>query len=148
MKIKAIIDGLRFTREMFLFDPSTGETRTKEQLNDMDRTTVDACEGAIELLNRYPQWIPCSERLPEERDSIFAKLYGTEKWRNAMFKQSSNTVIVTVEYRDGTRQVAPNHTIDGDWNDSIKGMGNVIAWMPLPDPYKEDMHESKSDNTD
>ena len=41
--------GLKFTVEMFLFDPSTGETYT-EPRNDMDKTTIDACKGAIELL--------------------------------------------------------------------------------------------------
>lgn len=84
------------------------------------------------------KWIPVSERLPEERDSIFAKLYGTEKWRNAMFRKTSNTVIITVEFKDGTRQTAPCHTIDGEWNQSMKGMGKVLAWMPLPDPWKEE----------
>lgn len=84
------------------------------------------------------EWIPVSERLPEERDSIFAKLYGTEKWRNAMFRRTSNTVIITVKFKDGTRQTAPCHTIDGEWNQSMKGMGKVLAWMPLPEPYKEE----------
>lgn len=83
------------------------------------------------------KWIPVSERLPEERDSIFAKLYGTEKWRDAMFRKTSNMVIITVEFKDGTRQTAPCHTIDGEWNQSMKGMGKVLAWMELPEPYKE-----------
>ena len=82
------------------------------------------------------QWIPCSERMPEEHDSIFSKFYGTEKWRNAMFRKSSKTVIITVEHLDGTRQTAPCHTIDGEWNQSMKGMGKVLAWMPLPEPWK------------
>lgn len=94
-----------------------------------------AIRMAIDALK--PQWIPVSERMPEEHDSIFSKLYGTEKWRNAMFRRSSKTVIITVEFKDGTRQTAPCHTIDGEWNQSMKGMGRVIAWMPLPEPYKE-----------
>ena len=84
-----------------------------------------------------PQWIPCSEKMPEEHDSIFSKFYGTEKWRDAMFRKTSKTVIITVEHLDGTRQTAPCHTIDGEWNQSMKGMGKVLAWMPLPEPYKE-----------
>lgn len=83
-----------------------------------------------------PQWILCSERMPEEHDSIFSRFYGTEKWRNAMFRKTSDTVICTVQYRDGTRQTAPCYTIDGEWNQSIKGMGKVLAWMPLPEPWK------------
>jgi len=52
-------------------------------------------------------------------------------------RKTSKTVIITVEYRDGTRQTAPCHTIDGEWNQSMKGMGKALAWMPLPEPYKE-----------
>lgn len=44
-----IIQGLKFTIDMFLFNPSTGEKYT-EPRNDMDKTTIDACRGAIELL--------------------------------------------------------------------------------------------------
>ena len=51
MTIKEIIDGLKFTVDMFLFDPITGETYT-ESRNDMDKTTIDACKGAIELLEQ------------------------------------------------------------------------------------------------
>lgn len=51
MTVKEIIDGLKFTVEMFLFNPSTGETFT-EPRNDMDKTTIDACKGAIELLEQ------------------------------------------------------------------------------------------------
>lgn len=51
MTVKEIIDGLKFTVEMFLFNPSTGETYT-EPRNDMDKTTIDACKGAIELLEQ------------------------------------------------------------------------------------------------
>ena len=87
------------------------------------------------------KWIPCSERLPEEHDSIFSRFYGTEKWRDAMFRKTSKIVIITVEHLDGTRQTAPCYTIDGEWNQSIKGMGRVIAWMPLPEPWGGDSDE-------
>lgn len=59
MTIKEIIDGLKFTVDMFLFEPTTGETY-KEPRNDMDKTTIDACNGAIELLEQI-RWIPVSE---------------------------------------------------------------------------------------
>ena len=51
MTRQEIIEGLKFTVEMFLFDPDTGETLT-EPRNDLDRTTIDACRGAIELLDQ------------------------------------------------------------------------------------------------
>lgn len=39
---------------MCLLNPITGETYT-EPRNDMDKTTVDACKGAIELLEERPK---------------------------------------------------------------------------------------------
>ena len=61
MTIKEIINGLKFTVEMFLFNPSTGETYT-EPRNDMDKTTIDACKGAIELLEQQP----CEDAISRE----------------------------------------------------------------------------------
>ena len=49
MTREEVISGLEFTAEMFLFDPSTGEIYAEPQ-NDMDKTTIDACRGAIEAL--------------------------------------------------------------------------------------------------
>ena len=85
------------------------------------------------------KWIPCSERMPEERDSIFARWKGTDKWEKAMPEKISATVIATVEYSNGERMAAPARTIDGKWRcDCIIGdNGKVIAWSPLPEPYKE-----------
>lgn len=39
------------------------------------------------------RWIPVSERMPEEHDSIFARLKGTSKWNEAMFERTSYKVI-------------------------------------------------------
>lgn len=51
MTREEIISGLKFTVDMFLFDPSTGENFTDPR-NDMDKITIDACKGAIELLEK------------------------------------------------------------------------------------------------
>lgn len=86
-------------------------------------------------------WIPCSERLPGEHDSMFATLKGTSKWNDAMFEKASDDVNVTVEFEDGTRKTKTMHTVDGEWkNDSFINM-EIIAWRPLPEPYKEDEGE-------
>lgn len=86
------------------------------------------------------RWIPCSERLPEEHDSIFAKVKNTNKWNNAMFEKISDDVNVTVEYEDGTCITKTSHTLDGKWKieQELKLYNpKVIAWMPLPEAYKE-----------
>ena len=49
-----IIDGLRMTMDLFTFDPSTGEEKDPDDLNDLDRTTYDACKGALEILEQLP----------------------------------------------------------------------------------------------
>ena len=54
-------------------------------------------EMAITALQNQPVWIPVSERLPEERDSIFKKFKGTSKWNPMMFEKTSGYVIATVE---------------------------------------------------
>lgn len=95
-------------------------------------------EMAITALQNQPVWIPVSERLPEERDSIFAKFKGTDKWKKGMFEKTSSTVIVTVCSDDGSRRTTTANTIDGRWKTDIILSGDeVIAWMPLPEPYRE-----------
>lgn len=85
------------------------------------------------------EWIPCKERMPKERDSIFKKLYGTKHWKSAMFLGMSDDVNVTVEFEDGKRKTITMHTVDGEWkfpNKIIKM--KPVAWMPLPEPYEGD----------
>ena len=59
------------------------------------------------------QWIPCSERLPNKAD------------------HTDDMVLVC--YRNGS--VRFNTYMNG-WV-----QGNPVAWMPLPEPYREDDHE-------
>lgn len=84
------------------------------------------------------EWIPVEKGMPEEHDSIFAKFYGTEKWCSVMWRSQSYNVLVTVEYKDGTRSTDKTRTHDGKWQFDIKDIErNVIAWMPMPEPYNK-----------
>ena len=47
-----IIDGLKMTMDLCVFDPSTGEEIEPHLLNDINRATYDACKGALEILER------------------------------------------------------------------------------------------------
>lgn len=81
-------------------------------------------------------WILVEDGLPEERNSMFAKWKGIDKWSESMFEKISSDVNVTVEYEDGTRQTITAHTLDGKWalpNRVVKQ--KVIAWRPLPESY-------------
>ena len=99
----------------------------------------DAKQIVQEVAEEYNNgWISCSEMLPEEHDSIFAKLKGTDKWSKSMFEKISDDVNATVEFEDCTRKTMTLHTNDGKWNTNNRIVKfNVIAWQPLPEPFKE-----------
>ena len=81
-------------------------------------------------------WILCSERMPEEHETMFAKLKGTDKWNNSMFEKCSVNVNVTSILPDGSRIVEAMHTIDGEWCQTSKIVKrNIIAWRPFPEAY-------------
>ena len=100
---------------------------------------IEALMEAMDIVEKYSKiggWITCSERLPEEHESIFAKFKGTDKWSNAMFEKTSNEVNATIEFEDGKRAVKTLHTIDGRWNEGNRGIKfKVVAWQPLPEEY-------------
>ena len=54
MTREEIINGLKMSMELTLFDPSTGEVMEPRQLNDINRTAYEAYKGAIELLEKQP----------------------------------------------------------------------------------------------
>ena len=84
-------------------------------------------------------WIPCNERLPEEYDSIFAKLKGTDKWHDAMFEKTSDVVNVTVADAYGNRITTIAHIVDGKWHCDLLRINKsyqIIAWQPLPECWK------------
>lgn len=58
-----------------------------------------------------------------------------------MFEKRSDDVIATVVFEDGEKEVNVFRTTDGKWrlgSPAIYKYAKVIAWMPLPEPYKED----------
>ena len=123
MTIKEIMAGLKFTIDMFLFDPDTGKALT-EPRNDMDKTTIDACNGAIELLEQT-RWIYVSERLPETPNARYIV--------TAHFPQINYCVT------DILRWSGKDWLLDGE---PVKYKGiSVIAWMPLPEPCKAESEE-------
>lgn len=114
------------------------------------RTAGDFCWESREILQELVDkaesfdWIPVSERLPEEYDSVFAKLYGTDKWDDMLWRTRSKEVLVTIEYEDGVRTVKSSHTTDGQWvleKRAELSKCKVVAWMPFPEPYKEKENE-------
>ena len=95
-----------------------------------------ACGAALakayveQLPTAEPQWIPCGERMPEEKDAGILKKLGTSK--------RSEYVLATVGVKN-ERMTVTACTYDGVWDWNMKyAFPNyeVVAWMPLPEPYK------------
>lgn len=93
-----------------------------------NRKFFDALEFAINYLNQpEPHWIPCSEGLPEDEYVLISKKpskISGDKWSVAI-------AIRTADSRNGKIQ----------WRDSGFGViqdDKVLAWQPLPEPYRED----------
>lgn len=74
--------------------------------------TVDAIGMGIHAL-KETQWIPCSERLPENAMNVIA--------------QFSSGTVTELRY-------AGNGIFEGIYDYSTKV---IIAWMPLPEPYRQ-----------
>ena len=94
------------------------------------RCGVRLARNIIEdLPSADPHWIPCSERLPKEKDAGILKKLGTEK--------RSEYVLATVEVK-GERMTVTACTYDGKWDWNMKYAFpdfKVVAWMPFPEPY-------------
>ena len=99
----------------------------------------DVMEGALlDLPSAQPEqrWIPCSERLPEERD-----------WYLGIFKEPDtgwiNPIPFICDYLLGTKTKATTkegwilkgHTDREEYIDYYFNL-ECVAWMPLPEPYK------------
>lgn len=97
------------------------------------------------------------ERLTEKNDvgthyfqKCFEKCGGigtNSKWDRFMFEKISHDVLATVENEKGNRYVRLAHTIDGKWEENIQIRKlKVIAWMPLPEPYRQHIAEGGENN--
>lgn len=85
---------------------------------------------ALPFARPEQRWTPCSEGLPEEKDAGILKKLGINK--------RSDYVIATVEVA-GERMTVATCTYDGVWYWDKKYAFpdfKVVAWMPLPEPYK------------
>ena len=96
-----------------------------------------ALHMAIEALHQT-KWIPISEGLPEEHEWIGTKQFGTT---------ISDKVHITFDV-NGKRFVKTLSLQNGELSDYEKRSMDVfykgwkmLAWMPLPEPYRKDGEE-------
>lgn len=80
--------------------------------------TIEELSAKVRANNLHDGWIPVSERLPKERDGR-----------------------VLVSREDGQVTTGLHSEFSNVWHiGDMCGVGGckVIAWMPLPEPYRED----------
>ena len=108
------------------------------------RAVSDACVLALATLLEQGErrWIPVTERLPDEHESLFAHYKGTDKWCDGMFMTISDLVIVCAEYENMERIVKTANTTEGIWKvkDSFYPC-RVTHWMPLPEPPEKAINQ-------
>ena len=99
----------------------------KTQLSVADVNDQIDREDIIEPEQPEPQWIPCSERLPEDSHFVLMTIQRMDEHYN-------HEPFISVGYISWN-QSAWWCAHDGDCkSNDVK----VDAWMPLPEPYKED----------
>lgn len=149
MTREEIINGLKMSIDLMLFDPTTGEVKEPHQLNDMDRTSYEAFKGAMEILaqpqtkciakitlskeqiqdavekakreilDELPRWIPVTERLPEKN-----------MW--------------TICQNNAGAMMIGKYDIEFGWMFPAYFDG-IVAWQPCPAPFKGGSHMNEVD---
>lgn len=85
-KLNSIISGLQYTMSMICFNPSTGEIKDPAALNEADKTTYDACLGAVAILAEQ------DEKIKQLYDYILGRGKGRE-----IQKEDINTAFGIIE---------------------------------------------------
>ena len=107
--------------------------------NGYSDTYDKAC--IIGLLEELPsaerkkgRWIPCEERLPEEDEDVLVSVHFW--WLTQRHKTGWNDHIKESWYVDIASHIDGNWTSYSDEYKVARNRHEVIAWMPLPEPYK------------
>ena len=91
-------------------------------------TEADA-ETRLMSLYPEPQWVPCSERLPDDKRQVL------------VYAQSVHFALAKYdEMREADGTYSKQWVTFDAWKPFYK-IKNVIAWMPLPEPYAERREE-------
>ena len=146
MTREQVIDVLKQHKSLFAAD------------HGWDSTTIEALILAIDALEQpESHWIPCSERLPENRVDVlicyrewqkYAKRYVytiVNGWYARKYSVKEN-VFSEWEMDSDYKEDEDEFYIPEGWYEfTTQGNGDlmnwfinaeVIAWMPLPEPYK------------
>ena len=98
--------------------------REKSDWNNDYNVPIDNCIkrlNKVKSANRPQEWIPCSERLPERLERV-------------LVTRANGRVEETFRWDNE----------EYPWNG---GYDDILAWMPLPEPYTADTPQTESENS-
>ena len=106
--------------------PNDGYTDIKNQVEEIKRGVLKLPPEDVQPV----QWIPCSKRLPNDNDynSCMECIDG------AVWYLTEKGAMGLGYYYESTKQWATT--------DDLKTDGKVVAWMPLPEPWKGSDNEN------
>lgn len=96
-----------------------GATGMATEISNIIRSHMDDGKD----INVPSNWIPCSERLPSEEE--FIKAYCRNSYAAEFIVMIKGATLPTTLYFK-----------NGSWTDMKGNYYNVVAWQPLPEPYK------------
>ena len=93
----------------------------------------EAKNAVLSVIKSEPHWTPCSEELPKENGHYLVTFHQTATEEDLGFDMDDTDVRkMRYDTKHGWR--TPRH-IPSWINDVV--VSTVLAWMPLPEPYKE-----------
>lgn len=114
---------------------------------EYDAEGIEALEIAIKVLEQT-MWIPCSERLPEELEPVNITWVNHEPEPYYHDIKDRNFIATGIYYR-GQWYWYSTTCADylGEYGsneiDKVDDAVEIIAWMPLPEPYKAESEDKE-----
>lgn len=90
-------------------------------------TFNELCDLAIKTLEQEPRWIPVSERLPEVGHRVIFSMKNDEIYIGTLHTSYNDLKI----------------TLEPTGIGYVYSLENVVAWMPLPQPYKAESEDKE-----
>mgnify|MGYP001863449407 CR=1 FL=1 len=102
---------------------------TPEQIIEMDKMYTELAKEVMQLRKKFnnDRWIPVEKRLPDVTE-------GTEDPDCPEFN---------VMIKGASRSTTLKYSWDGTWFDDNGYLYDVIAWQPLPEPYRPERSEGE-----
>lgn len=103
-----------------------------KDMNECTYGNLEAVEMAIKALEQT-RWVPVSEGLPKKDGEYLVTV--SSFCGEIVFKCSFAMDLHKVDKYNFAEHKYGFYGIDSEWGSY--GINDVIAWMPLPEPYKE-----------